>query len=290
MSSESAAFAAQLAREFPPNVLDGFTGDPEKEADDRMLQKCNEFYSRVKTYDDLLITNLAFFHNRFIPVFYYADKFASEDVSHQQSTQTLIDLHLRGFFTVNGQANTCAADEEQRPYVEAFLPIELIPLLQKKLSEMSSICFYQIELLTPRGPVLYVSTFEYTDSRTQKNPETGETSEESVITVTRNRQDINQSWFPVSARTQARLGANFYLYDAPRNIQKLLMSGNSGRYAYINIIMKEYCSQQLADALLLKIVKELNIPERMTDPFVSPAPLGALTGGYANAWFGVRSL
>lgn len=284
MASERSDFVAALVRDFPPHVLDAYTPENfDSDENEALREKCREVYSRVQTYNDLLLTNVAFLHNRFVPVFYYMDKFASEDESHKQSTQNLIDLHLRGIFSMNGQGNTCDAHEEQRPYVEAIIPASILLPLQKKLEAMSDDLFYQIEMLERQGPVVAVSTFEFTDTRTNKK-----TRElDSVLTVTRDRASPEQPWNPTTALRQYTTNASFALDGAPGNIIRLLTSGAEGKFAYVTIIMKQYCSKQLADALLLRLVKDLDAPLRISDPFVKPV---SMSGGYTHTWFGMVSV
>lgn len=240
-------------------VLEGVSEDSRQFR--RAEKHCRHVYDKhVNTYNDLLLTNIAFFHNRFVP-FYYGALFASEDQSHMQSVQTLIKLHEYGVYTINGQANTCDEYEMQRPYVEGFLPAFLADAVLSQLKKFENIAFYQVE----RGGKVEHSNFEYSDVQEIKDKD----GMQPVLVVTKERGDAGQAWkiySSLSARPVSLFafkGLNFPYLQHTRNLLTDNMS-------HIQVIMKEYCSPLLADALLLQCVEATGVPVRVTDPFTPP--------------------
>ena len=113
-------------------------------------------YDAVETWDDLLVTNLAFLHDKFIPFIYYANFLGAEDEgAHRHALQNLIDLHLYGIFTSNGQGNVCLpmneiGEEQQRPYLVANIPPAMWPAIKKQLDKLHDIIHYRVQTCEPR--------------------------------------------------------------------------------------------------------------------------------------------
>jgi hypothetical protein len=69
-----------------------------------------EIYNLVKSYNDLLLTNIAFFKNKLASTYNYLDYFISEtmeDHNFANFKDDLIELAKYGIYSVNGHSNYC---------------------------------------------------------------------------------------------------------------------------------------------------------------------------------------
>lgn len=69
-----------------------------------------EIYKKVKSYNDLLLTNIAFFENKLSSTYNYADYFISENMEDSNFADfkyDLIELAMYGIYSVNGHSNYC---------------------------------------------------------------------------------------------------------------------------------------------------------------------------------------
>ncbi len=91
-------------------------------------------YDAVKTYDDLLQTNISFLQHQLPMTFYHAGPVYDVDFSN------LITLTTKyRWFTTNGQSNECSEFSEQKPYLSSLVEKsqldKLLPFLKGPLAE-----------------------------------------------------------------------------------------------------------------------------------------------------------
>jgi len=112
---------------------------------EKMLYK---LYQSVKTYRDLLNTNLLFLQGKVDATYYHNTPILQETVPLLTS---LIKINDYGFFSTQGQPGTCTTGksainnkqfiEEQRGYIEGYVPSQIAPALKSYLQKRKDIYF-----------------------------------------------------------------------------------------------------------------------------------------------------
>lgn len=261
MNSELANALANAAQQ-----AEFFKTLPSEHFNNIIFQAVPEFqapYQAVKTWEDLLVTNLAFLHDKFIP-FYYSEFLGAEDAGHRASIQTLIDLHLYGIFTHNGQGNTCQYDdessEEQRPYVDASIPRGMWPAIKAQLDKFRDVAHYVAYDCASNSVVdTTLQPSDYSDKIASKD------RVKNVYTLTRGRGARSDPWASQTSMGDDRSVMCWFINDAEPypHVQDMF---KRGCYEVV-VVMREFCSPKLADAVLLQCVKRAGFKPRIQDPY-----------------------
>lgn len=186
-----------------------------------------------ETWEDLIITNLAFLHRYYLPSYH-------RGFLQHSAESTLIQLHEYGVYTDNGQGNVCDKFEQQRSYLDFTLymddeNVEHIKTLVKVLLYDKKIA---IEFYIGAND-LYGNTVGY---------------EYNQITIEAGR---NYGPMPPSSK-EFFLG---HCLDVNKHFPKWIKS-----LCFFSIRVKEFCGA-LADEILLNHIKKIGFPKKFTDPF-----------------------
>ncbi len=104
-----------------------------------MSYDLNKIYKNVRNYKDLIEVNKEFIKGNVPYTHYYADSFLMEediemDPLHIQNAGTLLKLHDRGIYTIEGQSGFSAEPTIlQRSYLEFFLNLTSAFMILPKL-------------------------------------------------------------------------------------------------------------------------------------------------------------
>lgn len=231
----------------------------------KQIQETNKIldkvYKNVNTYNDLLKTNIEFLKGNLPETWYYGAKWGEglDQKTHatDMTTQTLIALHKKGVFTVNGQSSQCDKNiseqtiypesagrvvaHEQRSFVDGFLPVELaqklVPILQKDKR-------IYIDIKYPNDK----DNFSNIPYKIVAKDWPG------VFNVTREKTEDGKWQEPYNMwddSTYKEIVKNFGPRKYP-NITKILKE-----QAMINVIIKKYCKGPEADNILLDAIEKL---------------------------------
>ncbi len=93
-------------------------------------KKMSEIYKNVKTFEDLLKTNIDFLEGKNKITF---NHFGPINDDHKENIQLLIELTKKGFLTCGGQSPLDQENIKQRSYVEGYIKDELYEKLKSFL-------------------------------------------------------------------------------------------------------------------------------------------------------------
>jgi hypothetical protein len=216
------------------------------DAGERMLHVATRrIYSEVKTWGDLLYTNIAFLTNRMWGTYYYLDRFSSEDPAPAAASgNNLIELAKAGVFTVNGQDSSCDEQQQQRAYVDAYVPQAMEAALVARLHRDPRIYFRAINF----------STMKVEDTVPEEFSDTAKNGRTFVYCLTRDATDLSKCFTEVMKLQDA---IEFELRSvrdvAPTRTVYDLVHNQS---VYVNIFVRHWCEDS-ADGILLEHVRAI---------------------------------
>ncbi len=204
-------------------------------------------YSHVKTWGDLLYTNLAFLTNRMWGTFYYTDRFSAEDPRHAAaSSNNLIELHKLGVFTDNGQDSACDDYLQQRAYVTAYVPQTMEAALIARLHSDPRIFFRVINFTTNKAEDTVPEEFN--------EPFKDGSGGRSIFCVTRTlpENDCFTSLFDLQYGIKGKIEE--IKHNAPtKTVYNLLVKQS----VYVEVTVRAWCEQS-ADGILLEHVRAIH--------------------------------
>lgn len=190
----------------------------------------HQIYKKVRTYDDLLQTNLDWFNRKINQTFYYGmpwGEIDSDQIDHSiTSGENLKNLTKNGVFTVNGQSFHCDDNgTKQRSYVTFFMERDKFVSIVDQLKADDRIWFDVIDA----------------------NNNQWSTIEESVVTLT---SDFDEPYttYPMSV-DWSDAEKNISGVDDYPIIKSILLGENM---VFGIVIRKEFCKAPTADAVLLE--------------------------------------
>jgi hypothetical protein len=241
----------------------------DKTQEDQFRETCLKVYDKfVQTYNDMLVTNLAFLHGMIMP---YYSWYVGLDEQHESAgvRDTLVRLHEHGVFTTDGQSNACESDYRERSYIDAFFPMDLLSRLRAEVQKRGHQVYYVFTV--PYGCRLYCTNFTpdvFTDVYWEID-EFGVNQETKFIGfgVTQGKNADGQ-WlshtmvFP----DNLELPADVFQQAVDERLESVAdIVGNN--LCGVKLVVRDFCSPLLADQVLLECVLAADFPVMVTDPF-----------------------
>lgn len=243
------------------------------------------YQEMVRTYKDLLLTNLAFFYG-LLRTFYYDAEELNEE--HAESTQTLRELHTHGVYTVDGQGNACDPTYRERSYILAAFPKVMVTALLEQVSALGDKVKYVVK--PTQGGSVVATNFTPADlndpyfPRHRPNPQMM-----FGFVLTQSKYPWSQDvWINDTMVFADRLGNSLPAYeDAKRQGLKRVAQLLEEQTLTIELVITDFCSPLVADEVLLECVKNAGFQPLLVDPFgMTPK---SLTGGYCiHAVYGMK--
>lgn len=264
---------------FSPGLLDAIYAVAGARSNKKLFRKrsLRVYEKNVKTYADLLLTNLAFLHGKMM-VFY--NSYIGLEEGHQQSAgvNALIKLHEHGVFTDDGQGNDCFPDQRQRSYVNGMMPLHSYDALQKELEKRDDVWFQFFYVF---GGL--VDTNMTPDTFTDMHRD----GQRRVLALTQGKwPDQPSTWQTDTVVFPERLGWGNGAYKAvefARNLKHVEQILRTTSLMGVVVIMRDFCSSQTADQVLWQCVQAAGLPQLLVDPFAQ------VQGGYTQVYYGMKS-
>jgi hypothetical protein len=240
----------------------------------------------VRTYQDLLVTNLAFLHG-VLQTFYYGGEALNEE--HQASTGTLRELHTYGVFTVDGQGNACEPNYRERSYVMAAVPKAMAtPLLQQVVALGSKVKY--VFAPTEGGSVL-ATNFTPSDFQEPYFPRYARKPKMMFgFPLTQSKYPWSEdTWINDTLVFQDRIGTGLSAFQDAKDmgLDKVATILRDATVT-VQLVISDFCSPLVADHVLLDCVKKAGFERVLTDPFEKPG-MPRLQGGYCvHAAYGIK--
>ncbi len=218
-------------------------------------------YKKVKTYEDLLETNIEFLKGKMPATWYYDARWGEgqDQKTHAVSdtTKTLLALHKKGIFTMGGQSSACGKIEEgeetrlytggkvieykQRSCISGFLPVELAQKLLPELKKDKRI-YVHFSFPNEEGSFSNIP-FEFDAKGWPKRFNvTLEKTEDGKWQKATNMGDDNAHKIQVDRYSERKYP----------NIKKILKE-----QAILDVILRKYCKGPEADKILLDAINKL---------------------------------
>jgi len=220
-------------------------------------------YKKVKTYEDLLQTNIEFLKGKLPGTWYYDARWGEglDQKTHAvgDTTKTLLALHKKGIFTTGGQSAACGKVEptedtryysesaggvveyEQRSNIDGSLPVELaqklLPILKKDKRIYVEVWYPKEEGNFTNVPYKLVAKgwpkqFNVTREKTEDGKWQEATNQYADTTHKEHVDNFGPRKYP--------------------NIKKILRE-----QAEINVVLRKYCKGPEADKILLDAINKL---------------------------------
>jgi hypothetical protein len=246
------------------------------------------YKKHVYTYNDLLVTNLAFLHGKLM-TFYSGYIGLEETHASAAGPNTLMQLHEYGVFTVDGQGNKCEPDYRERSYISGLIPQTMYPALAMELDKHADKLLFRFYL--PAGGSLHtnvtpdVMTDTYFHRQRAWRPASPlPTSVDNGVALTQVQYQGEDEWKTVTMMFANRLHWGERALEAARDASLSRVEELLFPLVGFQIIVRDFCSPLLADEVLLHCLEALNASKVLTDPFRETVR----DGGYKHVYFGVK--
>jgi hypothetical protein len=216
-------------------------------------RKCKKFTKEyMEIWDDLILFNICFLHGKFLP--YYHGGFLKHGAE-----ETLLQLHGYGIFTENGQGNDCEELYKEKPFLNAvfynYNPdyFSKVRLIISDLKNDSRIAIIYYNTLTNQFFDNVPYNRKYFSESEQKNKD--------FFTLTLDNSEPFTNVF--------KLTKEEYL-EHKRNELSAFKEDWFSKVIILDIYVKEYCDDNLADNILLFYVKKhlRYYKSEVNDPFL----------------------
>ena len=251
---ELATKGFETTKELADYEFDGkyYISNPDK-CLNNFWRKCKKFTKEyMEIWDDLILFNICFLHGKFLP--YYHGGFLEHGAE-----ETLLQLHGYGIFTDNGQGNDCEELYKEKSYLNAvfynYNPdyFSKVRLIISDLKNDSRIAIIYYNSLTNQFFDNVPYNRKYFRVYEQKNMDSFTLTLDNSVPLT----------------SVVKLTKEEYLQHKRKELSAFKEDWFS-KVIILEIYVKEYCDDNLADNILLFYVKKHlhYYSNKVNDPFL----------------------
>lgn len=212
-----------------------------------------KIYSLVKTYDDLIETNILYLQGKMPFTFYhYSPIYDIQTNDLQKITKKL------KYFTMEGQSNYCDQETKQKPYIRGVIPTYIFKKILPQLS-LNDEYFYEAYIIKTKEYITNIPYQRYSKKewRSIRYPEQElepmdeESLNEMIEPVYNLTLELNdQVQIPFTNAWQQGLVNNYDLIKNSEKLSSLVKDEIKNKCTILQIVGKDYCKGSIENLLL----------------------------------------